>query len=58
MPGGVGAHFAMVDQATNMLKKVEQYLSAGIETTIDVALDYVEHNKGIKLQRRIKMGTI
>ena len=35
--------FIYVDQALNTLKKVEQYIGAGIETTIDVSLDLVEH---------------
>ncbi|XP_064652300.1 E3 SUMO-protein ligase NSE2-like isoform X2 [Lineus longissimus] len=40
-----GGKFGMVDQALNTLKKVEQYIMAGIETTIDVSLDLVECDK-------------
>ena len=36
--------FIYVDHAMNTLKKVEGYISAGIETTIDVSLDLVEHS--------------
>jgi hypothetical protein len=41
-----GGKFGVVDQALNTLKKVEQYIMAGIETTIDVSLDLVECDKG------------
>ena len=42
----MASHFAMVDQATQYLKKVEQYVSAGMDTTIEVAEDVVKGDKG------------
>ena len=38
--------FAVVDQAINTLKKVNEYINAGMDTTIDVAQDLVENDKG------------
>jgi len=38
--------FPVVDQAINTLKKVNEYINAGMDTTIDVAQDLVENDKG------------
>ncbi|KAK2166551.1 hypothetical protein NP493_1317g00059 [Ridgeia piscesae] len=37
--------FPVVDQAINTLKKVNEYINAGMDTTIDVAQDLVENDK-------------
>ena len=38
--------FAVVDQAIHTLNKVNEYIHAGMDTTIDVAQDLVENDKG------------
>ncbi|XP_071105353.1 E3 SUMO-protein ligase NSE2-like [Haliotis cracherodii] len=38
-------HFAVVEQAINTVKQIQQYINVGMETTIDVAMDVVENDK-------------
>lgn len=40
------AHFAVVEQSVTTVRKVEGYITAGMETVIDVAQDFVQHDKG------------
>lgn len=39
-------HFGVVDQAMKSMKTVEEYIKVGMETTLDVGMDFVEHDKG------------
>lgn len=38
-------HFGVVDTAIKSMKTVEEYIDVGMETTIDVAMDFVENDK-------------
>ncbi|XP_052089378.1 E3 SUMO-protein ligase NSE2-like isoform X1 [Mytilus californianus] len=38
-------HFGVVDQAMKSMKTVEEYIKVGMETTLDVGMDFVEHDK-------------
>lgn len=37
--------FGVVDQAMKSMKTVEEYIKVGMETTIDVGMDFVEYDK-------------
>jgi hypothetical protein len=39
-------HFGVVDQAMKSMKTVEEYIKVGMETTLDVGMDFVENDKG------------
>ena len=39
-------HFGVVDQAIKSMTQVKEYISVGMDTTMDVAIDLVEHDKG------------
>ena len=39
-------NFAVVDQATNVARKVGGYITVGMDTTIDIAQDVVDTEKG------------
>ncbi len=41
-----GTHFAIVEQAVGQMKKLETYVTAGMESTIDIATDLLDHDKG------------
>ena len=43
MPSG---QFLVVDQAANVLNNLDGYVSAGMEITMDIALDIAEAEKG------------
>lgn len=38
-------HFGVVDQAMKSMKTVEEYIKVGMETTLDVGMDFVENDK-------------
>ena len=39
-------HFGVVDQAMKSMKTVEEYIKVGMETTLDVGMDFLENDKG------------
>ena len=38
--------FAVVDQAIGTMRQIKEYINVGMETTIDVAMDVVENDRG------------
>ncbi|KAK6167631.1 hypothetical protein SNE40_021610 [Patella caerulea] len=48
------SHFAVVDQAVNVMKQVESYISVGMEMTIDVASDFGEYEKDVNCEETLK----
>ena len=38
-------HFGVVDQAVKSMKTVEEYIKDGMETTLDVGMDFGENDK-------------
>ena len=46
MPGHGRIQLAVVDQSTNYLNKMAEYISAGMETAIDITQDLVTNDAG------------
>lgn len=42
------AGFGVVDQAVKSIQTVEEYIKVGMDMANEVALDFLECNKGIK----------
>lgn len=44
----MAVHMGNVDQALATAKKVQEYITAGFDTCIDVAMDLAEYDRGTK----------